>query len=95
MSYAIVLEILEDGEWTTVRLWDNADAVDERSGDRETMAGVMSHDANIDPATERVLAGIEDEDLAARYPDRAHFISADNPIRARWPRVRCSKATQS
>jgi hypothetical protein len=43
------------------------------------MADVMSHDANIDPATARVLAGIEDEDLAARYPDRAHFISADNP----------------
>ena len=39
----------------------------------------MSHDADIDPATERVLAGIEDEDMAARYPNRAHFISADNP----------------
>lgn len=43
------------------------------------MAGVMSHDANVDPATERVLAGIENEEFAARYPDRAHFISADNP----------------
>lgn len=43
------------------------------------MAGAMSHDANIDSATERVLAGIENEELAARYPDRAHFISADNP----------------
>ena len=39
----------------------------------------MTHDANIDPATERVLAGIENDELAARYPDRAHFISADNP----------------
>jgi hypothetical protein len=29
VSYAITLESLEDGEWTTVRLWDNADAVDE------------------------------------------------------------------
>jgi hypothetical protein len=29
VSYAITLEIHEDGEWTTVRLWDNADAVDE------------------------------------------------------------------
>lgn len=28
MSYAITLETFEDGEWTTVRLWDNADAVD-------------------------------------------------------------------
>ena len=43
------------------------------------MAKVMSPDANIDPATKRVLAGIEDEGLAARYPNRAHFISADNP----------------
>lgn len=39
----------------------------------------MSHDPNIDAATERVLAGIADEELAARYPNRAHFISADNP----------------
>lgn len=38
----------------------------------------MSRDANIDPATERALATIEDEELAARYPNRAHFISADN-----------------
>lgn len=29
ISYAITLEVLEDGEWTTIRLWDNADAVDE------------------------------------------------------------------
>lgn len=28
-SYAITLESFEDGEWTTVRLWDNADAIDE------------------------------------------------------------------
>jgi len=27
VSYAITLEILEDGEWTTVRLWDNADGI--------------------------------------------------------------------
>ncbi|MGE5282301.1 MAG: DUF1330 domain-containing protein [Chloroflexota bacterium] len=39
----------------------------------------MSQDANIDPATTRVLAGIENEELAVRYPNRAHFISADNP----------------
>ena len=39
----------------------------------------MSRDAKIDPATERVIASIEDEELAARYPDRTHFISADNP----------------
>lgn len=39
----------------------------------------MSRDANIDPATERVLASIGNEELAARYPNRAHFISANNP----------------
>ncbi|MGV1047790.1 MAG: hypothetical protein ACOYD4_04595 [Solirubrobacterales bacterium] len=27
--YAITLELVEDGEWHTVRLWDNADALDE------------------------------------------------------------------
>lgn len=39
----------------------------------------MSREAKIDPATERVLASIDSEELAARYPDRAHFISADDP----------------
>lgn len=43
------------------------------------MACVMSDETKLDPATERVVAGIYDEDLAARYPDRAHFISADDP----------------
>lgn len=43
------------------------------------MASVMNPDRNIDPAIERVIASIDDEELAARYPDRAHFISADNP----------------
>lgn len=35
--------------------------------------------SDIDPATARVLAGIDDPELAARYPSRAHFISAENP----------------
>jgi hypothetical protein len=43
------------------------------------MEGIMSRDAKTDPATERVLASIDDEVLAARYPNRTHFISADNP----------------
>jgi hypothetical protein len=43
------------------------------------MASVMSQDASIDSATERVLASIENEELAVRYPNRAHFISAENP----------------
>ncbi len=29
MSYAITLEVLEAEGWVTVRLWDNADDVDE------------------------------------------------------------------
>lgn len=29
VPYAITLEAFEGGDWTTVRLWDNADAVDE------------------------------------------------------------------
>lgn len=29
VSYAITLEVLEDAEWTTVCLWDNADDIDE------------------------------------------------------------------
>lgn len=32
-----------------------------------------------DPAVEKVLATIGDEELAARYPDRTHFIAAGNP----------------
>jgi hypothetical protein len=39
VSYAITLESLENGEWTTVRLWDNADAVDEHHEHRFTLAG--------------------------------------------------------
>ncbi len=33
---------------------------------------------DVDPAVEKVIASIGDEELAARYPDRAHFISAGN-----------------
>lgn len=28
-SYAVTLELLEEGRWYTVRLWDNADGLDE------------------------------------------------------------------
>lgn len=34
---------------------------------------------DVDPAVEKVIASIGDEELAARYPSRAHFISAENP----------------
>ena len=39
VSYAIVLESLEDREWTTVRLWDNADGVDEHHEHEYTRVG--------------------------------------------------------
>src|ERR1044072_327517 len=39
----------------------------------------MTRDPKADPATERLIACIEDEELAARYPGRTHFISADDP----------------
>ncbi|HEX4306449.1 MAG TPA: hypothetical protein VHZ54_10450 [Solirubrobacterales bacterium] len=39
----------------------------------------MSTEPHIDAATARVLATIEDDRLAGRYPDRAHFIAAENP----------------
>ena len=38
---------------------------------------------NVDPAVEKVIASLGDEELAARYPDRAHFISADNPAQGK------------
>jgi hypothetical protein len=39
VSYAITLESLEDGGWTTVRLWDNADDVDEHHQHEYTRTG--------------------------------------------------------
>lgn len=39
----------------------------------------MSTDETLDAAAERVLALIEDEVLAARYPNGTHFIAATNP----------------
>lgn len=35
--------------------------------------------SGLNEATKKVLAGIEDAEVAQRYPDRAHFIAADNP----------------
>jgi hypothetical protein len=46
------------------------------------MASVMTPDAPTDPAFERVLATIDDEDLAARYPSPVHFVSANDPDQA-------------
>lgn len=39
----------------------------------------MRRDPKADPATERLITCIEDEEFAARYPGRTHFISADDP----------------
>lgn len=39
----------------------------------------MNRDPKSDPTAERLIACIEDEELAARYPGRTHFISADDP----------------
>lgn len=39
ISYAITLEILDGAEWTTVRLWDNADDVDEHHEHAHTREG--------------------------------------------------------
>lgn len=39
----------------------------------------MRRDSKADPPTERLIACIEDEEFAARYPSRTHFISADDP----------------
>jgi hypothetical protein len=39
----------------------------------------VNRDPKADPATERLIACIEDEEFAARYPGRTHFISADDP----------------
>jgi hypothetical protein len=36
----------------------------------------------IGPATRKVLAGIDDPELDARYPNRTHFIDAQNPHQA-------------
>lgn len=51
------------------------------AGNRETMEGrpMTPESSQVDPATQRVLDGIDDPELAARYPDRAHFISSVHP----------------
>jgi hypothetical protein len=36
----------------------------------------------IGPATRKVLASIDDNELEARYPNRTHFVDAQNPQQA-------------
>lgn len=38
-SYAVTLEVMHDREWHTVRLWDNADALDEHHEHAYTRGG--------------------------------------------------------
>ena len=35
--------------------------------------------AGLEAALEKVVSGIADPEVESRYPDRAHFIAADNP----------------
>lgn len=43
----------------------------------------MTDHTHIDAATQRVLDTIENDELAARYPDGAHFIAATNPAQGK------------
>lgn len=43
------------------------------------MDGGIVTERSTDPAVEKVIASIGDHELAARYPDRTHFISASSP----------------
>lgn len=117
IEYAVTLEALIEGKWTTVALWDNADACNEHHEHRytrsegkqapmklmlpttnEAMVAAIRSAAtdwqailkawrrfvnSLTPGTEasvrKVLEGIEDPQLEARYPTRTHFIGADHP----------------
>lgn len=53
VTYAITLESLDRGEWTTVRLWDNADAVDEHHEHGYTRSGGKQPPALLDFSSEK------------------------------------------
>ena len=61
VSYAIVLESLENGEWMAVRFWDNADAVDEHHEHEYTRASGKQAPAVLDfgSQNEAMAAAIE------------------------------------
>lgn len=61
VSYAITLEAFEGGEWTTVRLWDNADAFDEHHEHEHTRASGKQAAAVLDfgSPNEAMAAAIE------------------------------------
>jgi hypothetical protein len=55
----------------------------------------MTRDPKADPATERLIACIEDEELAARYPGEHISSPPTIPIRERWLSVPFAKVTLS
>ena len=48
IEYAVMLETLIDGEWTTIALWDNADAPDEHHEHRYTRSEGKHEPAMLD-----------------------------------------------
>ena len=69
VSYAITLEILEDGEWMAVRLWDNADAVDEHHEHEYTRAGGKQAPAVLDFSTPNDAMAAAIEKAKAKAPE--------------------------
>lgn len=51
IEYAVVLETLIEGEWTTIALWDNADALDEHHEHRYTRLEGKQEPAMLEFAT--------------------------------------------
>jgi hypothetical protein len=51
IEYAVMLEVLIDGNWVTVRLWDNADALDEHHEHRYTRSEGKQSPAKLEFAT--------------------------------------------
>src|SRR5260370_17272341 len=51
IEYAVMLETLIDDEWTTIALWDNADALDEHHEHRYTRSEGKQEPAMLEFAT--------------------------------------------
>ncbi len=52
-------------------------------------------DSRPDLATERLLAVIDNEEIARRYPNGAHFIAADHPEHGAMATRACSRVIPS
>lgn len=68
VSYAITLECSVDGTWMTVRLWDNADDVDEHHEHAYTRTGgkQMPNIRQFDSANDAMAAAIRKASLRLR-----------------------------